>query len=500
MIKAVIYARYSSDNQREESIDGQIRECTAYAMRNGFEIVHNYIDRALSARTDNRPQFLEMIKDSSKKLFDVVLVWKLDRFSRDRYDAARYKAALKKNGVKLVSAMENIADTPEGIILESVLEGMAEYYSADLAVKVIRGHTENALKCRSNGGGIAFGLKLEDKKYVPDPLTAPIVLEIYKRYAEGETMQQLVNDLDARGIRGTRGNKISLDVMKRILGNRKYIGEYRYRDIVVANAIEPIVSQTLFDRVQKVREQNKKAPARNKAVDPYLLSGKVFCGRCGSIMSGECGHGKSHAVYLYYKCCKAKKDHTCNKRAVRKDFLESIVIQETMTKLADKRILNAIVEAVMAYQEEENTTVPILEREIKKIEKGINNLLNAIQAGMFHPSMKERMDELEKRKNELEVQLLQEQMARPKYTKEQVIHWLERFRYLDTSSLEQCQWLIRCFVKAIYLYDDKILLSFHYSDDMRTVPLTSAEKAYADSILNSSDMCEVGGPNKWRPH
>ena len=102
---AVIYARYSSDNQREESIEGQIRECTAYAEKNGITIIKHYIDRAISAKTDNRPQFQQMIKDSDKKLFDIVLVWKLDRFARNRYDSARYKTQLKKNGVKLINAI-----------------------------------------------------------------------------------------------------------------------------------------------------------------------------------------------------------------------------------------------------------------------------------------------------------------------------------------------------------------------------------------------------------
>ena len=144
----VIYARYSSDNQREESIEGQIRENTAFAEKNGIVIVGHYIDRAVSAKTDNRPEFQRMIRDSAKKTFDVVIVWKLDRFSRNRYDSAKYKAALKKNNVRVVSATEAISEGAEGIILESVLEGMAEYYSADFAEKVTRGLTENALKCR----------------------------------------------------------------------------------------------------------------------------------------------------------------------------------------------------------------------------------------------------------------------------------------------------------------------------------------------------------------
>ena len=147
-MKVVIYARYSSDNQREESIEGQIRECTAFAEKNGITILRHYIDQAFSAKTDNRPEFQNMVKDSGKRLFDLVIVWKLDRFARNRYDSARYKATLKKNGVKVVSAAEVISDGAEGIVPESVLEGYAEYYSADLSEKVVRGMTENTLKSK----------------------------------------------------------------------------------------------------------------------------------------------------------------------------------------------------------------------------------------------------------------------------------------------------------------------------------------------------------------
>ena len=162
-MRGVIYARYSSENQREESIEGQLRENMAYAKKNGIEIVGTYIDRAVSAKTDKRDEFQRMIKDSSKKGFDVVIVWKLDRFSRNRYDSAKYKMLLKKNDVRVVSATESISEGAEGIILESVLEGMAEYYSADLAEKVSRGMTENALKCRFNGGTIPFGYMIDDE-------------------------------------------------------------------------------------------------------------------------------------------------------------------------------------------------------------------------------------------------------------------------------------------------------------------------------------------------
>lgn len=494
-MNAVIYARYSSDNQREESIEGQIRECMAYAALNGIKIIDSYVDRAFSAKTDQRPSFQKMIKDSAKKLFDTVLVWKLDRFARDRYDSAHYKNTLKKNGVKVISATERISDGPEGIILESVLEGMAEYYSVELSEKVTRGHTENALKCKCNGGTIAFGLTLDkEHHYIPDPLTAPIVLEVYQRYAAGETLKQLVDDLDKRQIKGVKGNKIGIDTLNRILSNRKYIGEYKYHDIVVPDGIPAIIPEDLFNEVQEMKAKNKKAPARRKAEDLYILATKLFCGRCGTAMDGECGHSANGNRYSYYKCLSAKRKWGCKKRAVKKDWMENIVIAEAVQKLWDDDVIDQIADAVLEFQSQENTTIPILNAQLKEVEKSIDNIMNAIQAGMFHSSMKKRMDDLENQKSEIETRILQEQISRPSYTKEQIIFWLKSLREYDVKELDQRQRLVDCFIKAVYLFDDHILITFNYSDDEKNISLSANEQTEALKLQTCSDFSVVGGP------
>lgn len=255
-MKGVIYARYSSDNQREESIEGQLRECMEFAEKNDITILGNYIDRALTARTDNRPEFQRMVKDSGKKMFDVVLVWKLDRFSRDRYDSARYKNTLKKNGVKVVSVTEKIEEGSSGILLESVLEGYAEYFSADLSEKVIRGLTENALKCKFNGGSVPLGFVIDKEQHFQiDPLTSPLILETYTMYSDGKTIKDIVSYLNSKGIKNSKGSTISFDVVTRILKNRRYIGEYSYRDIIVPDDIPAIVPKDLFERVQEKKSK-----------------------------------------------------------------------------------------------------------------------------------------------------------------------------------------------------------------------------------------------------
>ena len=221
-MKAVIYARYSSDNQREESIEGQLRENKAFAEKNGIEIIGTYIDRALSAKTDNRPEFQKMIKDSSKGLFDIVLVWKLDRFARNRYDSAFYKATLKKNNVKVISATENISEGADGILLEAILEGFAEYYSVELAEKIKRGMTENALKLRSNGVRAPIGYYIDDEKHFQiDENNAPIIKDIFMLYNDGKKVSEIVELMKNHGIKN-HGNFMNYNAIFRILTNRKY--------------------------------------------------------------------------------------------------------------------------------------------------------------------------------------------------------------------------------------------------------------------------------------
>ena len=338
---AVIYARYSTDSQREESIEGQIRECTAYAEKNGFTVVKHYIDRAVSAKTDNRPQFQQMIKDSERGIFDVIIVWKLDRFARNRYDSARYKTQLKRNGVKLVSATEVISAGPEGIILESVLEGYAEYYSADLSEKVVRGMTENALKGIYNGGTIPFGYMIDETRhYQPDPLLAPYVEQTFQKYADGATMTDLRDWLKAHNIKNSMGGEMSYNTIQRMLSNRRYIGELRLRDVVQPNAIPALVSEDLFNKVQEKLTKNKKAPARHKAEDTYLLTTKLYCGKCGALMFGESGTSATGRTYYYYKCANVKRRKGCNKKTVQKDWLEDLVARETMKLIQDDAVID----------------------------------------------------------------------------------------------------------------------------------------------------------------
>lgn len=473
-MRAVIYARYSSDSQRDESIDGQIRECKEYAERNDITVIGTYIDRALSAKTDNRPDFQRMIKDSSKGLFDVVIVWKLDRFARNRYDSAHYKSILKKNGVKVISAKEAIAEDSTGILLESLLEGYAEFYSVELSEKIHRGQTENALKGLANGGTPPLGYLLgDDKKYHVDPLTAPIVQEVFTRYSNGETVIEIVKSLNNRGLRTRLNNPFNYHSFSKMLKNRKYIGEYKYRDIVIEDAIPPIISKELFDTVQKRIEKNKHSPAACKAEIDYLLSTKLFCGYCNRMMVGETGTSKTKQKYHYYKCNGVKRIKDCSKKTVKKEHIEDFVFATTLKLLLEDNVLDRITKIILAIQEEENTLIPILEKQLSETESGITNIINAIQQGLLSPTLKQRLDELESTKEQLSISLIQEKMKKPVLTEEMIHLWLRNFRMFSVDNHQQKKILIDTFIHKVLVYDNKLVIVYNHQETPEEYPFNN---------------------------
>ena len=487
----VIYARYSSDSQREESIEGQLRECYAFAEKQGISIFDTYIDRALSAKTDNRPAFQQMIKDSEKQKFNVVIVWKLDRFARNRYDSATYKSKLKKNAVKVISATETISQNAEGILLESMLEGMAEYYSAELAEKVGRGMTENALKCKFNGGTVPIGYTInKDQQFEVDPVKAPYVVEAFKAYANGKTIKEIRDMLNAKGVTTSLGSKISINIVTDMLKNRRYIGEYKFRDIIQKDGIPRIVPQALFDKVQIEREKNKRATARHKAEDDYLLTTKLFCGKCGAYMAGESGTGRNGTVHRYYKCNTAKYKHTCDKKTVKKDWIEDIVIKYTREMMMSDNVLEDIAGIVFRNFQKENPVIQLLKQRLSETETALNNLLKAIEEGIITSTTKQRMLELEQTKDETNLKLIKAEMKKPTITKEGLILWLKQIQAMNLETKEHKQRLIDIFVNAVYLYDDKLVIAFNYKEATKTVSL----KEVNGSIIECS-----GAPTKQRP-
>jgi DNA invertase Pin-like site-specific DNA recombinase len=503
-MNAVIYARYSSHSQRDESIEGQLRECHEYAAKNGFTVVGEYCDRAISGKTDNRPMFQKLIRDSEKGRFQAVIMYTLDRFARNRYDSAIYKAKLKKNGIKLHYAKQPMPDTPEGIILESVLEGYAEYYSENLSRSIKRGLKENALQCLATGGAsVPMGYCVgEDKRFKIDPVEAKIVREVFQLYADGLTVSQIIAYCNERGYKTSRGREFNKNSLRTMLTNEKYAGTYKFMDVVIPDGMPAIVDKALFDKVQEMRAHNAKIHAKSKAHEEYLLTTKVFCGHCGAMLVGESGTARSGKMHYYYKCANRKRNHNCTKKVEKKDWLEETVVRYTVTHMLTDENIERIANKTMELIEKEasdNSYLLGLEAELSEVQDKLDNIMKAIEAGIITKGTKERLEALEAEKEELEDQIAREEIKKPSLTKEHIVYWLQSFKNGDIDDINFRRKVINALVNAIYVYDDgdkgrKIVFTFNVSGENRaTVSYSDIEalappiKSYPNHTLHASD-------------
>lgn len=482
-MNAAVYARYSSHKQGEQSIEGQLAAAYKYAGEHGLTIIHEYIDRAQTGRNDDREQFQQMLRDTVKRQFDAVIVWKIDRFGRNREEIAFNKYRCKKNGVKVLYTAESIPDTPEGIILEAVLEGMAEYYSVQLATNVKRGMDNVARKGQSVGGTIPLGYRTgADKHLEPDPKTAPLVKRIFEMYAAGSTQKEIIDHLNAEGLRTRKGKPLTVNSIRAVLKNKKYIGIYHYdgREYPEAH-IPALIDADTFAKVQRMLIQNRRAPARKWTKADYLLTGKLFCGLCGHTMVGECGTGKSGTKYLYYNCLEKKKDRVCRKKAVRKAWIEDLVMEKAQSIVMSDMIIDYITEKTYLYYTEQNTETSYtdsLHEELKQVETATANLVRAMEAGIFNSATKTRMDELEQQRDALNAALADaELISGLRLTQDHIKFFLVQFRDLNFSEPESQRRIIDIFVNAVFVYDDKVTITFNYSGDTRTITLQEVDAA-----------------------
>ena len=474
-MNVVLYARYSDSKQREESIEGQLEWCYEYAKREGHSVIGEYIDRAISAKTDERPQFQKMIKDSSKKLFQGIIVYQLDRFSRNRYDNAHYKNILKKNGVSVYSARESISDDASGIIVESVLEGMAEYYSVELAQKVTRGMKTNAEKCLSNGGTTPLGYKIVDHRYVLDEEKAPVVKEIYTKYANGWSIKDICDSLNERHIKTAQGAQFNKSSLHTMLKNRKYLGIYIYKDIEVAGGMPRIIDDDLFQKVADKMTVNKKSPARARAKAEYLLTTKLFCGYCKSMLVGHSSNQVSTKgiIYNYYKCKNSGGGKPCKKKMVMKDYIEDIVVNECRALLTPKNIRRIAKEVVkISASMDDSSELKRLENLLKTAHEEKNNQMASIRKctnDVVREMIIEDLSKIAADIKELERQITIEKSRHYIMTEEQIVERLTKLASGDINNPVYRKTLIKLFVNKIFLYDDKFTITFNTGDEEVTI-------------------------------
>lgn len=469
--QAVLYLRYSSNSQTEQSIDGQRRVCSEFAERAGYEIIKEYADRALTGKTDNRPDFLKMIAEAKNGVFKYIIVYKLDRFSRNKYDSVIYKHKLKEYGVKVISATEQISDSIEGKVMESLLEALNEMYSDELSQKVRRGINETLLKKQFCGGHVPFGYVVKNKRLVINDEQAEILRYIFAEYVRGVPQVEIVANLNARGIKTQSGGTFRKSSLNEILNNKKYIGEFVRKDgTTIENYCEPIIERDVFEQAQKRLAKNRRAAGARTAKINYLLSGKAYCGLCGEVMDGLSGTSRNGSKHYYYICAHRRRGNTCKKSYENKNQLESEVVKATLRHVLSDKTVNAIATALERAQGEDERQGQI---------KALNGVLNGLQSkiNIKYKIFCETDSTTVRKMLENDIQLLSDRQEevkqkinrlrltkRTEKTKTEIIEYFNGFINNKAHSGEYARKIINEFVDRVYVFDDLLVIYYNVFD------------------------------------
>lgn len=485
MKSTVIYARYSSNSQTEQSIEGQLTVCQKCALDNGLQIVETYIDRAMTGTNDNRAAFQKMLSDSEKNSkWEIVLVYALDRFGRNATEVAVNKQRLQKNGKTLISATQrtsvNIDGTRnlDGILLENVYIGLAEYYSVELSEKIKRGQKENRKKGFHCGGHIAYGYKSVDRKLQIVEEEAEAVRFIFDQYGHGVYVSKIIEQLTEKGYMHN-GAPFQPSCIYSILRNEKYVGVYEYKSEIYTDIYPQIITPEAFARVRARIEANKTGSRSVQTV--YLLRGKLKCGYCGQPISAESGTSRTGKKNFYYRCHGRKKyKNGCTKDTIKKELLEEFVVEFILGELKRRENIESAVNTIMSLQEKylrDNPNLSMLKKEKKQVDTALNNLMRAIEAGIISATTQRRLNELEEQQLELERKILIEE------SKQAVLLEREQVEayYLKVLALDH-ERLINTVIKEIVLYNDKIEL--YLNSPLRTSPDDNRGFSFYTEVVN----------------
>ena len=459
MKRAVFYGRYSSDRQTEQSIEGQRRVCEEFAKAEQIQIVGEYIDRATSGTsTDHREQFQKMLKDSKHGGWDYVLVYKLDRFARSRYDSAISKQQLKKNGVRVLSATERITDSPEGILIEGLLESMDEYFSRELSRKCKRGIRESIIKGHNFGGRALYGYDRIEKQYQINEVQAKNVQRIFQSYLSGCTIQSIADQLNAEGYRTNYGNAFQRDTVSDILHNDKYTGTHYIDGIEEPETCPVIITRATFERVQEKLQRSAHRAREHATGHTYALSGLLQCGICGKYVCGSSAGRK----YFYYAC--RSREHTENNVHINADRLEQVVIDALQTFFTEEQV-STLAERLYQIYTTDMDGKPDRSKRLNEIEKQLQGTVNALIACPSSKALQEKLAQLEEQKAEIEkLPILQPQLKKEHF--ENYFHWLA----LRLEHMEDRQTFFHTVIHKVLVYPEKAIIILNMTDEMADPP------------------------------
>ena len=487
-MNAAIYARYSSTGQNEQSIDGQLRICKEFAESKGYKVVKTYIDKAKSAwsESEKRVDFQKMLADAKSGGFQHIIVYKFDRFARNRLDSQMYKQRLKKDyGIRVQSATEPVSDDEGGEIYEMFLEWNDEKYSQRLSKRVRDGFDTSVAQGKFTGGVVIFGYKLIkepipskpnkfETKIVIDEQPAEIIRFIFEQYASGKDKKEIARQLNEKGLTHN-GKPFKGRTFDHWLVNSKYYGNFIFANRQNENIYPPIIDKATFDRVQKRLATNGYFTRTNHTREKYLLTGKIFCGHCGGLMTADGANKKNGTVYRYYGC-KATRKKLCEKKLVDKTEVEGFVIDTILTHLRNPNTVENIASKLIAYynQRTDETAIKSVTAQIQHTETQIETTTNAfIQAvtlknEMLQKNCDTKIKELETLLNDLKAQHTQLLFERGKErTKQDVIAFVKE---VITQSAEQdeqefYQHMIDALLRAVFAKNNGYTVWLCFDDD-----------------------------------
>ena len=498
--RAVIYARYSSANQRDCSIEQQVAKCRELAVRLGLAVIEVYEDRAISGKTDRRPSFQRMMKDADRGIFDIVLAWKSNRMGRNMLQAMTNEERLRDNGIRTIYAEEDFDDTAAGRFALRNMMNVNQFYVENMAEDISRGLMDNASKCLSNGS-LPLGYKPgEDQRVVLDEAEAAVVQEIFTRVACYEPFIDIARDLNRRGIKTKKGAEWGRSSFHTICRNERYKGIYIYRDVRVEGGIPRIISDELFYKVQEVLKVKKNPQGRRKrsGYEEYLLTGKLYCGHCGSPMTGIAGTSKTGAMHYYYTCQKRRTEHSCDKKSVRRDQIEKAVAVAIQQQLLNDETILWMVDQTMAYNAKTEIEYRLqgLQDQLNANKTATANLLKAIEMGIITDTTKARLLELEQEQGCLLAKIDAAKSEMVPIEREDLIAILTRYRKGSLDDKKYLAALFDTFLVRVDLYDDHLKITFDPTGGKTPVDIPIGVEDSPESPGDSPDSADFSAPSQ----
>lgn len=481
----VIYARYSSHSQKDMSIEQQVEKDREIAEEFGIEIKEVYADRAISGKTDRRPDFQRMMRDAAKGKFRYVIAWKSNRIGRNMLEAMMNEVKLQDLGVRILYVEEDFDDTAAGRFAARSMMNVNQFYSENMAEDIKRGLYSNASNCMVANGHLPFGYKAsENLKYEIDEPKDEIIREIFTRVACGDPFVDIAADLNIRGIKTSLGNEWGKNSFHSILKNERYRGIYIYGNVRTEGGIPRIVSDELFYKVQEVLKMKMDTQGRHRVNGDYLLTGKLYCGICGSHMIGMSGTGKSGKHHYYYTCNKKRSENGCDKKAVRRDYIENEVARGIKNFILQDEVMEWIADSVDQYQKQHKNDpeIIILNGRLAEIKISINNLIAAIERGIITDSTKDRLHELETERSQVSSKLAVKNAEYTYVSRDQVFAWLRKYSRGNIEDKKYQADLFNAFLVAVYVYnDDHIRIVFNVGGEEKSVDMDLIRDCDSDS-------------------